>query len=153
MKKLGCIIVAVMILFCGCSNKKSEKIGEVKVSVVCNTIFDNIDNLSESARDFLPKDGIIIKEQPVFLYEGDSVLSLIERVCEKEKIELYYKGSRANAYIAGIGGILEFDCGAESGWNFKVNGEVGSVGVSVQEIGDGDILEFVYTCAMGTDIN
>lgn len=152
MKKIAVILFLAAVVFCGCGKEEKQKIGEVKISANCLTILDNLDKISDNTKSLLPYNGIVIEEQTVFLYEGDSVLSLIERVCDEQRVELYYKGSRNSAYVAGIGGIIEFDAGAESGWNYKMNGEVVSVGVSEQEINDGDVIEFVYTCALGNDI-
>ena len=56
------------------------------------------------------------------------------------------------AYIAGINYLYEFDFGELSGWTYRVNGEVPSVGCDKYELKDGDKVEWIYTCELGKDI-
>ena len=59
-------------------------------------------------------DGGISLEGRYALVSGDSVYDVAARVLRYEGIDLDTKGGRA-VYISGIGGLEEFDYGAESG--------------------------------------
>ncbi len=58
----------------------------------------------------------------------------------------------SGVYVQGIGGVREFDCGALSGWLFRINGEIRSTDSGSVVLQDGDVLEFLYTCELGADI-
>ena len=57
-----------------------------------------------------------------------------------------------SAYIEGIGNLYEFDAGELSGWIYRVNGKIMSVGCSQYKLKNGDKIEFLYTCNMGKDL-
>ena len=57
-----------------------------------------------------------------------------------------------SAYIEGIGNLYEFDCGAESGWMYAVNGWFPNYGCSQYALQDGDTGTWVYTCELGRDV-
>ena len=58
----------------------------------------------------------------------------------------------ARLYIEGIGNLYEFDCGAESGWMYAVNGWFPNYGCSQYALQDGDTVTWVYTCDLGRDV-
>lgn len=57
-----------------------------------------------------------------------------------------------SAYIEGINNLYEFDCGELSGWAYKVNQWFPNYGASRYLLKDGDVIEWLYTCDLGTDI-
>ena len=57
-----------------------------------------------------------------------------------------------STYIEGIGNLYEFDCGALSGWMYRVNGTFPNYGCSSYILSDGDVVEWVYTCDLGKDV-
>ena len=124
------------------------------LSVTCNTIFDNMQWLDPAKKDIVPKDGIIFAEQTVTFYEGESVFNLLKREMKRNKIHLEFVNTPMynSAYIEGIGNLYEFDCGEMSGWIYKVNDWAPNYGCSRYPIKDGDRVEWVYTCDLGTDV-
>ncbi len=52
--------------------------------------------------------------------------------------------SAFGVYVAGIGGLSEFDHGGGSGWKYKVNGTFPNHSASVHELHDGDSVVWVY---------
>lgn len=138
----------------------SPKVAEVPVktyctlSVRCDTIFDNIDRLKPEKQSIIPEDGIIFAEQRIEFAEGESVFDLLLRIMRENNIHLeFVKATLYNsAYIEGIANIYEKDCGSYSGWIYKVNGEISSVGCSSYFLKDGDRVEWVYTCNLGKDL-
>lgn len=61
-----------------------------------------------------------------------------------------YVGSSYGVYVRGIGFVYELGFGSESGWTYRVNGEYPSVSVGAYTLSDGDTVEFVYTCELGS---
>ena len=54
------------------------------------------------------------------------------------------RNSAFGVYVAGIGGLSEFDHGGGSGWKCKVNGTFLNHSASVHELHDGDSVVWVY---------
>ena len=48
--------------------------------------------------------------------------------------------------------MYEFDCGALSGWMYRVNGWYPNYGCSRYQLKDGDVVEWRYTCDLGNDV-
>ena len=51
-----------------------------------------------------------------------------------------------------IANLYEFDVGELSGWMYKVNGWFPNYGCSRYLLADGDNVEWVYTCDLGSDV-
>ncbi len=130
----------------------------VKISIVCTTVFDNIDMLDIALKDgdYFPEDGIILPETEYVLREGDTVFDILDRAVRYNKIQMEYQGAEHNsyksAYIRGISYLYEFSCGPLSGWMYKVDGEYPSYGCSKYILHDGQVIEWVYTCNLGKDV-
>ena len=116
--------------------------------------FFKSDELDKAKSDIIPKDGTIFAGRDVVFYEGESVFNVLVREMKRNKIHIEYEMSPIyeTAYIKGIANIYEFDCGDLSGWLYKVNGQVPNVGCSLYYLNDGDVVELVYTCEMGKDL-
>lgn len=54
------------------------------------------------------------------------------------------RNSAFGVYVAGIGGLSEFDHGGGSGWKYKVNGTFPNHSASVHKLHDGDSVVWVY---------
>lgn len=89
----------------------------------------------------------------VEVLEGDTAFSLLERVCAERGLALEAQRGIGSVYVQGIGGVREFDCGPLSGWLFRINGEIRSTDSGSVVLQDGDILEFLYTCELGEDVD
>ena len=57
-----------------------------------------------------------------------------------------------SAYIEGINNLYEFDVGELSGWMYKVNEWFPNYGCSRYQLCDGDVVCWVYTCDLGSDV-
>ena len=132
----------------------SDKERTCTLSVRCDTILDNIDWLDSEMNDLIPEEGIILAEQTVPFYEGESVFNLLVREMKRNKIHLEFVNTPIynSAYIEGIANIYEFDCGELSGWIYKGNDWAPNYGCSRYQLKEGDRVEWVYTCDLGIDV-
>ena len=131
-----------------------DEILKCTISISCATILDNMDKLDEEQWELVPPDGWLLKPETVEFKEGESVFDVLKKVCTDKKIhlEFTYTPLYNSAYIEGIGNLYEFDCGANSGWNYKVNDWFPNYGCSRYEVKNGDVIEWLYTCNLGYDI-
>lgn len=127
------------------NGNENEKI-TVTFSVDCrNAITYGI--LSQgSFAQVLPADGIILSTSAITVKNGENVMSALKKILKENRINFSISSS---GYVRMIGGLSEFDCGAYSGWMYKVNGVLPSVSTKSYPLKDGDKVEFVYTCKMG----
>ena len=88
----------------------------------------------------VPGNSAILLSETIFLKEGDTVLSVLQRACTQGNISLSASGS----YVAGIGGLSEKDCGPASGWTYTVNGNMPSVGAGAYRLSAGDAVCWNY---------
>lgn len=132
----------------------SDKKLTCTLSVQCDTILANMAWLDPEKVELVPGDGVILAEQTVTFYEGESVFNLLLREMKRNKIHFEYQNTPIykSAYIEGIGNLYEMDCGELSGWLYKVNGWFPSYGCSRYQLREGDRVEWVYTCDLGTDV-
>lgn len=133
-------------------NKEKEL--TITLSVTCKTIFDNLDKFNKDKLEVLPEDGVIYPAQEVVCYEGESVFDVLLRELLKNKIHMEFVmvPMYNSHYVEGINNIYEFDCGELSGWMYRVNGWFPNYGASRYQLKDGDVVEWIYTCDLGRDI-
>ena len=122
--------------------------------VSCGVLTDNMSRLDPQKSSLVPDDGIIFSSGKVVFYEGESAFNVLSREMKKNKIHLEFVKTPAydSMYIEGIANLYQFDCGELSGWIYRVNGKVPSVGCSLYELKPGDRVEFLYTCDLGNDL-
>ncbi|MFR4997555.1 MAG: DUF4430 domain-containing protein [Clostridium paraputrificum] len=124
----------------------------VTLSIRCDTILDNMDKFNMEKKDYI-NNGVILSSTKVELTENDkTVFDLLYRVTRGKRIPIDYSGNKNNAYIKGINHIYEFDCGKQSGWMYRVNGNFPNYGVGHYNLNGGENIEFLYTCDLGYDI-
>lgn len=123
-------------------------------SIECTTILNNISQLEPEKLDVLTSDGIVFAEQTVEFKEGESVFDVLQRVCKENKIHMEASVTPVynSAYVEGINNLYEFDCGALSGWIYRVNGWYPNYGCSRYQLADGDVVEWRFTCDSGKDV-
>lgn len=129
--------------------------GYVYLTIRCDTILDNWDELNPAKAEFVPADGVILPRVKVAYAEGETVFDILVRVCEAAGIQLEYSWVPLYDayYIEGIHNLYQFDCSSESGWMYKVNEWFPNYGVSAYTVKDGDVIDFLYTChGYGTDV-
>ena len=124
------------------------------ITVRCDTILDNLEYLDPAKAGLIPASGVILPEQTVEYNEGESVFDVTLRTMQSNKIHFEFSKTPAynSVYIEGINNIYEFDCGELSGWMYRVNGEFHNYGCSLCTVGDGDRIEWLYSCDMGADL-
>lgn len=127
----------------------------VYMTIRCDTILNNLTDLTPGKAEFVPADGVILPTVKIAFSEGETVFDVLVRICEKMNIQLEYSWTPMydSYYIEGINNLYEFDCGSQSGWMYKVNGWFPNYGVSAYELSEGDQIVFAYTCkGLGTDV-
>jgi hypothetical protein len=124
------------------------------LSISCATILDNLDKLSEDKLELIPENGCILNPVTVEFEDGESVFDVLQRTCRERKIHLEFQDTPlySSSYIEGINNLYEFDCGALSGWMYRVNGIFPNYGCSSYVLSNGDVVELVYTCDLGADV-
>ncbi|MDR1464950.1 MAG: DUF4430 domain-containing protein [Oscillospiraceae bacterium] len=124
------------------------------VSIRCDTVWSNADQLSPERKAILPSSGVILAPKSVTITEGESVFDVLQRLTRAEKIHLEFRNVPLynSAYIEGIANLYEFDCGPLSGWMYTVNGAFPNYGSSKHPVKDGDVIVWMYTCDLGKDI-
>jgi hypothetical protein len=124
---------------------KEDPIGNVTVTIRCDKIVDELDNEEY-------KDGVILDSVTMTLGRGDSVYDILRDAAKQYRLQIENNGTADRAYIAAIEHIYEFEYGDLSGWTYRVNGMDVSVGCSEYKLSDGDIIEWIYTLELGTDL-
>lgn len=125
------------------------------ITIRCDTILDNLDNLDAGKEAYVPSNGVILATSTVEFEDGETVFDVLNRVCEYAGIQIEYSWTPLynSYYIEGINNLYEFDCGNESGWMYKVNGWFPNYGCSSYTLSDGDDIVWCYTCnGLGADV-
>ena len=135
-------------------NVKPENGGlKCKLSIRCDTVFDNLSKLEDGKEEFVPKDGIILSEEVAFS-DGETAFEVLKRVLKEKKIPFEFEKSPSQKaiYIEGINNLYEFDCGELSGWLYSINGEFPEKSIGDYAVKNGDKIEIVYSCDSGEDV-
>ena len=125
------------------------------VTIRCDTVFDNEARLNTEKAPYIPEDGVVLPAVTVEFTQGETVFDVLRRVCEAAGLQIEYSWTPLydSYYVEGINHLYEFDCGFESGWMYKVNGEFPNYGCSSYELQGGEEIVWSYTCTgLGTDV-
>ena len=125
------------------------------IEIRCDTILNHMDQLKKEKVSLVPEDGVILPVCVAEFKEGETVMDVLKRACDQTEIPLEYSWTPLydSYYIEGIQNLYEFDCGNESGWTYKVNGEFPNYGCSSYELKSGDEIVWQYTCeGYGADV-
>jgi hypothetical protein len=139
----------------GVNGNSSTPAGTCTIEIRCDTILNNMENLTAGKEGFVPSNGTILGTTQVTFYEGETVFDVLQRVCSNAGIQLEYSWTPMydSYYIEGINHLYEFDCGDTSGWKYKVNGWFPNYGCSSYDLQDGDSIVWCYTCVgLGADV-
>ena len=137
------------------SKKEPGIVGYVYIEIRCNTILNNMGDLTPGKAEFVPSNGVILPMVQVPFYENETVFDVLNRICKKANIQIEYSWTPlyGSYYIEGINHLYEFDCGEQSGWMYKVNEWFPNYGCSSYYVEDGDVIVWCYTCkGLGTDV-
>jgi hypothetical protein len=137
----------------GNSGKAGSKERSVTLRIDCFTLLDRMDDLAKG-KEGLAGNGIIMEERKVRFDEGETVFDVLRRETSKDGIHMEFSVSPVygSAYIEGIQNLYEFDCGPLSGWMYNVNGWYPNYGCSQYTLKEGDVIQWRYTCDLGTDL-
>jgi len=125
------------------------------VTIRCDTILNNMDDLDPAKAQYVPDNGYILGRRKIEFTEGETVFDALKRACSTygRQLEYSYNPAYNSSYIEGIGHIYEFDCGSESGWMYKVNGAFPNYGCSNYKLSKDDEIVWLYTCkGLGADV-
>ena len=139
----------------GDEDSDSGSLSTCTITIRCDTILDNLDNLDAGKEAYVPSNGVILATSTVEFEDGETVFDVLNRVCEYAGIQIEYSWTPLynSYYIEGINNLYEFDCGNESGWMYKVNGWFPNYGCSSYTLEDGDDIVWCYTCnGLGADV-
>ncbi len=142
----------------GSSSKSGSSSSSVKsctIQIRCDTILNNMGNLTAGKNQYVPANGVILASSRVEFADGETVFDVLKRVCSYTGIQLEYSYTPlyGSYYIEGINNLYEFDCGEQSGWMYKVNGWFPNYGCSSYTLKDGDNIVWCYTCnGLGADV-
>lgn len=117
------------------------------ITIECKSILDNMDDLKEGHKSYVPKNGIMLNNYKTTLKSKSTVYDLLKKACNDKGITYTAKDTMYSVYIVGINNIDEKDCGKDSGWMYTVNGSYPNVGVDSKKLKDGDKVVFTYTCS------
>lgn len=122
--------------------------GYCTITIRCDTILNNWDKLNLAKAGYVPSDGVILPVMTVGFYQGETVFDVLKRVCTVLDIQIEYSWTPlyGSYYIEGINHPYEFDCGSQSGWNYKVNGWFPNYGCSSYELEGNEAIVWCYTC-------
>lgn len=140
------------------------KSATLTVSVI--NIKNNMSLLPKAKKNFVPKNGYILKDKKVEISDGDTAFDVLKKGCEQNactdncvycktssiQLEYSYTPAYKSYYVEGIHQLYEKDCGVLSGWLYEVNGVAPDASSSTYEVKDGDSVVFIYTCDGGNDI-
>lgn len=134
--------------------KDESKVYSCVFSIECSAILNNVTELEADKREILPWDGVILPATKVEFYAGESVFDVLQRVCKEFNIHLEASWTPVynSAYVEGIHNLYEFDCGALSGWMYRVDGWYPNYGCSRYQLTDGETVEWRFTCDLGNDV-
>ncbi len=159
MKKILYVLVltlAVLLLLTSCSKKKEEKNMTCIISVSCSELLkeENFAKLSDKKKEFVPENGWIIPPTEVKFAEGATAFDITKEILRANKIHMEFEKVPAydSVYIEGINQLYEFDIGPTSGWMFSADKEYPNYGCGTYKLRDGDIISWVYTTNLGTDV-
>ena len=124
------------------------------ISISCASILKHMDLCDKEKVELVPEDGWILAPVTVEFTAGQSVFDVLLATVKAQAIHMEYQNTPMyeTAYIEGIGNLYEFDCGALSGWMYRVNGWFPNYGCSRYAVQAGDVIEWMYTCDLGSDV-
>jgi hypothetical protein len=122
--------------------------------ISCQTVLDKMDQLKPGVAELIPASGVFYERKTVSFQEGETVYDVLKRETRSSGVLLdaQYTPAFGTAYIRGIGGLYEKDCGDTSGWIYHVNGADPGTGCSSYRLKEGDSVEWIYTCTLGADL-
>lgn len=150
----GLLLCCLLTAGCGGQAGQTQENHTCTISIECSSILNKWDDLKSTKAEFVPSDGWILYPSEVSFTPGDTAFDVLKNACNQAGIQMSsrYTPLYGSYYIEGINQLYEFDCGANSGWMFSVNGWFPNYGCSEYTVEDGDKIEWKYTCDLGSDV-
>ena len=130
----------------GQSTDKTNVVGTVTMSIRCDIL------KGKKTNEHIPEDFCILDTTEFDLEEGETAYDILLEAAKRYSISIEHEGSSDIVYISGINYLYENDYGDLSGWVYKVNGELPSVGCAGYVLHPGDKIEWCYTLDLGNDV-
>lgn len=124
---------------------KPDEKSYATISIDMINILDHKAEVDSQYQGFIPANGIVLNATKVEIQEGDTAYSILNRVCKDKGIDFI----ASNGYVRYINQIGEFDVGKSSGWLYKVNGQLPSIGSSSYKVNEFDVIEWRFTVQAG----
>lgn len=130
----------------GKSTEKTNIIGTVTMSIRCDILE------GKKLNEHIPQDYCIMDTKEFNLEKGETAYDILLEAAKQYSISVEHEGSSDIVYISGINYLYENDYGDLSGWVYKVNGVLPSVGCAGYTLEPGDKIEWCYTLDLGNDV-
>ena len=125
---------------------KENIIGKVTMSIRCDIL------ANEEKKEHIPDDYCILEETVFEISEGETAYDILLQGARQFGISVEHEGGSDLVYVSGINYLYEHDYGDLSGWVYKVNGSLPSVGCAGYKLKDKDKIEWCYTLNLGNDV-
>lgn len=79
------LLVLNVVCLTGCGAGKKWKDGKCTISIECSSILDNMEDLKETKKEFVPSDGWILKETEVSFKGGETAFDVLKQICGKKE--------------------------------------------------------------------
>ncbi len=127
--------------------EKENAFGTVTMTIRCDTVTDKSDS------ELIPADGVILPLTAFPIEEGDTAYDILTEAARAFGIQMEARGTEGMRYVAGIHYLYEYQFGDLSGWMYHVNGAAPSVCSDAYVLADGDLIEWLYSCEIGNDLD
>lgn len=120
----------------------------VGFSIDIRELLENKDKIKNPGiLNLLDESGYIYRSDAVKLEQNDTVLGLLERIAQKNNIQIDVESTFLGKYVSGILYIYEKDAGPNSGWVYEINGRQPQMSADkyVPENGDQIVWRYVIT--------
>ncbi|MCR5204436.1 MAG: DUF4430 domain-containing protein [Lachnospiraceae bacterium] len=129
----------------GTQTEKNNAVGTVTMSIRCDILE------GKEINEHIPKDYCILADTQFNLEDGETAYDILLEAAKQFGISVEHEGSSDIIYISGINYLYENDYGDLSGWVYKVNGTLPSIGCGGYKLSPGDVIEWCYTLDLGND--
>jgi hypothetical protein len=131
------LVLFVLLIFTACNSEDlqaSEKVVGSDQGKKTITISITAENIQDA----------LLRPTSVVMSGEVTVLDVLLEAARLQQINVDYSGQGFSAYIKGIGGLQEYDHGAKSGWQFRVNGKLAEEGAGSYVVQSADEIEWFY---------
>lgn len=122
---------------------------DCKIAIDCSILLENMDQVEDSMKPYIPEDGMLLKEQQIQVEQGQSAYDVLVLACKLNDIayDAEYEKLYNSCYVKGIGYLYEKKSGKMSGWLYQVNGKTPNIGASSYIVKPNDTITWLYTCS------